>query len=130
MRGTRRPNVTDTKSDGGVDGTLISPRALKREEMGWDGGGLSAASSMVRRAVEADHRRLPAPGAPASCRGHLHARALLRTRLHHLDRTYRPRPADRRAACHRGSGVTPQLRRLGARHPARALDRAGAAEPP
>src|SRR3546814_17568740 len=71
MSGTRPPNITATNSDGGRDGTLLSPRALKREEMGWDGGGLSAASSMVRRAVEADHRRLPAPGAPASCRGHL-----------------------------------------------------------
>src|SRR3546814_5962355 len=39
------------------------------------------------------------------------------------------RPADRRAACHRGSGVHPELRRLGALHPARALDGPGAADP-
>jgi hypothetical protein len=50
------------------------------------------------------------------------AERFFRHNAHNLDRTKGSSPADRRAACHRGSGFHPELRGLGALHPPRTVD--------
>ena len=54
-------------------GVSLSSRALQRPQVGRRAWGLSCPERLVRR-IEADHRRLPPPRAPASRRRHLHAR--------------------------------------------------------
>ena len=75
------------------------------------------------RPEEGDHRRFSAPGAPSSCRGHLHGRDDLRPDPHALDRAHHtPTRWVGEQHVKEDLGCIPSFADWGEGHPARTLD--------